>query len=98
MSELEVKNKVTFEHEQVKSDDERRKKSEDLMKRSGEVMKPVGYEHVGSATVHFYKNMFAQDNFSTVTMSQVSRVPEGFADMGWKELRKSLMRAFGRES
>ena len=90
-------NRVSTEVEILKQGDERVERTNHWLRRAGEACTPAGYEYIGSAAVHYYKNRFQERNFSTACQTLVSNVEEGFCDVGWKKLREALMSAFGRE-
>lgn len=74
------------------------RQGQDLLNYIGsEVIRPNGFKHVGSVAVHFYENNFQDFDYTLLTQISLNPdVPEGFADLGWKELRRALMVKFGR--
>lgn len=96
MKAASFKNNVKTEVETIKGDDDRVKTATHWLKRSGEAIRPSGFEYAGSAVVHYYKGLFNRNSFTTVCQASVEGVEEGLADFGWKNLRKELMRRFGR--
>lgn len=83
--------------ETLRADEPKVEQSTYWLKRAGEAARPPGYEYLGSAVVHYYKGTFEERTFTTICQALVSKIEEGFADVGWKNLRKELMRKFGRE-
>ena len=69
-------------------------------RKSGEALKPPGGELLGVASLYFYQNKFSSEKspiFHVGTHMDLGKVPEEFADMGFKELRKRMMESYGRK-
>lgn len=70
-----------------------------LIGQAGKLMAPIGIDHIGSATVHYYAKKIDSGEapvYVVVCQTDVRRVNEGHADLGWKSLKNALMKAFGR--
>ena len=70
-----------------------------LMAQAGELYCPLGFRYLGSAAVHYYsKEIDGGENpsFVHVCQTNVSKVNENHADLGWKALQAALMRSYGR--
>lgn len=72
--------------------------SMDLIKRAAELHLPLGATYVGSAVVHYYEKetLTGQPQYFVACHCDVKKVVEQHADLGWKQLKSSLMRAYGR--
>lgn len=64
---------------------------------SGSALAPWGYENVGSLVLHYYQKPGTHDYTFITQLVDLHKVPEGQADVGLKEARRSLMGAYGRE-
>lgn len=67
------------------------------LKIAGFNLKPLGFEYQGSASVHYYRKFGSDDFTFIVQLIGFKDIEEGQADLGWKEMKKSLMKLFGRE-
>lgn len=65
------------------------------VRQAGEVVAPLGTNYLGTACVHFYSHQVGE-SWSFVCQPLAGKTPEHVADYGWKELRKALMRFYGR--
>lgn len=96
-------NRATISHQNVVLDNDR-KHANDLVKKAGKIVTPRGCEYLGSAVVHYFRQpskdspLAIEQNheYAVVTQVLVKKVSEGFADIGWKQLKTDLMKAFGR--
>lgn len=72
-------------------------RAHECLKGAGRAITPFGYEYQASAVVHLYK---MPNSMNFVFANQIigfDRIEEGHADVAHKELRKSLMKLYGRE-
>lgn len=67
------------------------------LKLSGLAIAPFGMVYHGSAVVHYYKKSGTNDFAFATQLVGLQTIEEGQADVGWKELKKALMKAYGRE-
>lgn len=68
-----------------------------IVGEAGQLMVPIGFDYIGSATVFYYKkDGLVGPEFVTACSTDVKKVEEQFADMGWKNLKAALMKAFRR--
>lgn len=65
------------------------------VKKAGELVAPPGTSYIGSACFHIYGHQTGEA-WSFVSQPLTGTAPEHVADYGWKELRKALMRFYGR--
>lgn len=74
-------------------------RSKELITTAGELLAQPGAEYLGSATVHYYVRSILDNEhtYETIQQISVSKVAEGFADYGFKQLQKALMEAYGRK-
>lgn len=75
------------------------KYTKDLMEKAGQFHCPDGAAYLGSAVIHYYarQGLGANDKEYFVTcQTDVSRVSEGHADIGWKQLKSAFLKSFGR--
>lgn len=64
---------------------------------AGKNLAPWGFEYEGSATIHYYKKPGTHDFVFITHLTGLGILPEGQADVGLKELRRSLMSFYGQE-
>lgn len=70
-----------------------------LIEKAGGIVQPPGLVLVGSAALFYYKHAFTlEPTYSVAQLLSLQAVEEGFADYGWKELRKAMMNQYGREA
>ena len=72
----------------------------ELVAQAGDLFKPEGFELKGTATVFYYEKPTLTklgQEFVYACQTDVSKVNENVADIGWKGLKNALMKAFGRE-
>lgn len=67
------------------------------IKLAGNNLAPWGFEYEASAVIHYYKKPNTHDYIFIAQTIGFHHIPEGQADVGLKELRRSLMAAYGRE-
>lgn len=67
-----------------------------FQRNSAEILKPFGFEHQASATVHFYKMPGTHTFVFICHLNGLENIPETQADVGCKELQRAMMAAFGR--
>lgn len=71
--------------------------SKQLVGNAGKLHTPLGADYIGSAVVHYYKkDGLTGPMFMVVCQADVTHVLEHHADLGWKQLRACLQKAFGR--
>jgi hypothetical protein len=69
----------------------------EMIRKTGEMVRPPGTEYAGSVVVHYYKDtMSIKPTFRTQIFTMLGTVEEGFADYGWKQLREAMRAAYGR--
>lgn len=70
-----------------------------LVAQAGKMFTPLGSIYLGSACVHYYESAPTMMNrqYFTACQTDVSVVEEQHADLGWKNLKSALMKAFGRK-
>lgn len=77
-----------------------RKSTEQLLTTAGKALRPIGFDYLGSATVHYY---VAESGMTTNAFAFISQtagmneIPEQAADAGHKELKTTLMGIYGRK-
>ena len=98
-------NKAKIETEDLDANSERSKKAKSMLADHGKMMAPRNGKYLGTAVVHYYQLhagrtdgliVAGKDEWTVICESHVTNVPEGLADFGWKQLKESLMKAFGR--
>ena len=67
------------------------------VKLAGSNLAPLGFEYQASVAVHFYKQRNSETFAFICQQTDIYKLPEGQVDVGVKELRKALMKSFGRE-
>jgi hypothetical protein len=71
------------------------------VREAGRMLQLPQSKYLGSVTIHYYENgsvLDMDEKYSCQTqLTDIGNVSEGHADFGWKEARRALMRAFGRE-
>ncbi len=68
-----------------------------IVGEAGRMMIPIGFDYAGSASVFYYKkDGLLGPEFVTACSTDVAKVEEQLADLGHKNLRTALMKAFGR--
>lgn len=106
----ELKKKITLlnskpgENRAEVIEEDRETQSEDarhamaLINSAGDVFKPIGSKHLGTAVIHYYSmgEDGLEPKYFVVCQTSVGNVTEHHADLGWKQLRSSLMKAYGR--
>lgn len=89
--------KFTREEEILKpADDSNVEKANWHLKVSGESIRKPGYEYEGTLSCHVYVNKF-YDGERSFAVQFIGDMPEKIADIAWKEIRRTLMRRFGRK-
>lgn|SRR5574343_710690 len=78
------------------SEDANTEKSNWHLRVSGETVKPTGSDLRASFAVHYYDNKF-EVNSASFACQIVGDVEEIFADVALKELRKAMMKRYGRK-
>lgn len=68
-----------------------------LMREAGRLHRPIGYDHVGSAAIHYYeKKGLLGPEVIHVCQTDVRNVEEYHADLGWKALQTAFRQSYGR--
>jgi hypothetical protein len=68
-----------------------------LVARAGKMLCPMGSEYLGSGAVHYYsKAGVSGPQYFIACQTDINKVVEGHADMGWKQLKSAFMKAYGR--
>ena len=76
-----------------------RKSTEQLLITAGKAVRPIGFDYLGTACVHYY---VAESGMTTNAFAFIqhtvgmNEVPEQAADAGHKELKTTLMKIYGR--
>lgn len=85
--------------DEIPMDTERSQKAKYWLERAGQTLEPPQSEYIGSCTIHFYKHYELEGamKYSTVSQLIVSKVEEGLADFGHKEMQRALMKNYGRK-
>lgn len=79
-------------------DDPKAEHANHLIRSAGDSLRRGGYRYLGSGVVHYYDSLLAPNEFIAIKQTPgLERVPEGFADVGWKQLRSVMMRVYGRK-
>lgn len=65
------------------------------IREAGKELAPFGCHYLGSACFHVYRDDVG-NAWRFACQPLIGQAPEEAADFGWKELRKALMRFFGR--
>jgi hypothetical protein len=75
--------------------------AKELLNRAGTLHKPLGAKYLGYAIVHYYETenalMPSQKTYFVACHTDVAKVNEGHADIGWKQLKSALMKSYGRD-
>lgn len=91
------KNKsFTEETTTLTAEDPKTKGAYALLRQSGDVAKPSGFEYVGSAAFHMYKSETIVGEYVFMSVTPVGDATEGMCDVAWKRLRDALMNKFQR--
>jgi hypothetical protein len=64
---------------------------------AGTNLAPWGYDYEGSVAMHYYKQKGTHNYVFISQQLGLGKVPEAQADVGLKELRKAMMKTYGRE-
>lgn len=71
---------------------------------AGQNLAPYGFEYQGSVATHFYREKkgileTGKETYAFINQTHdLAKVQEGQADAGLKELRRTMMQAYGREA
>jgi hypothetical protein len=88
---------VSVEHRDTQTVDAHYTK--DLLKKAGKIGLPIGAKYLGSAVIHYYERAGisrAERTYLVACQTNVAKVEEHHADIGWKQLKSALMDAYGR--
>lgn len=70
----------------------------EMVRKTGEMLRPAGTEYTGSVVVHYYRDIMSiKPTYRNAIMTMLGTTPEGFADFGWKQLREAMRASFGRK-
>lgn len=90
-------NRATVFEEEKNANSEIGEQLRMMVGAAGQLLCPIDFEYAGSATVFYYKKDGLQGpDFVTACSTDVKKVEEQFADLGWKNLKAALMKAYGR--
>lgn len=94
------RNKAEVTRETLSKEDARAAEINARARDLAKIVCPVGFEYAGQATVYLFSNEADKNRPVFVFVNQVmlSNVPEGQADVAFKELKKAMMNAYGRET
>lgn len=65
---------------------------------AGKALKPFQFEYQGSVAIHFYKIEGRDEYAFIVQQVGLPKIPEGQADVGFKEMKRTMMSVYGRET
>ncbi len=68
-----------------------------LVKNAADMLKPHGCDYQGSVVLHYYRVPNTNDFAFITSIVDMKTVEEGQADVGFKELQRSIMATYGKE-
>lgn len=95
------RNKADVSREKIESYEIRFKEIKEKMVEVAKLLQPLGFEYAGLAAVFLFEDTqnkySANHNYVFCSQTLLEDVPEGQADVAFKELKKAMMEAYGRE-
>lgn len=91
------KSKASVTEEELSAVSEAAQAAKQLTKKAGEILGPDGWDHVGSASIHYFSKSGLQGPmYAHMVHLVVENLEEAHAGLGVQTLRGNLMEAFGQ--